>query len=48
MVEILKNRVGLALYHFLENIDGERHFHIIAYKKAQKLKILILIYLIRG
>lgn len=48
MVDKIKNRVGTALYHLLENLDGERHLHIITYRKAQKLKVLILIYLIRG
>ena len=42
----LKNHVGLALYRLLENVDGERHLHIISYRSAEKFKVLILIYLI--
>lgn len=48
MVNKIKNSVGCVLYCFLENIDGERHIHIISYKNAQIIKTFILIYLIGG
>ena len=47
-METLKNHIGLAFYRLLENIDGERHIHIISYKSAERIKVLILIYLING
>jgi hypothetical protein len=37
-----------AFYRMIENLDGERRIKVIPYPIAQKLKMLILIYLIKG
>jgi len=38
--------MGILLYRLIESIDGERKYHIISYQIGQKIKNLILTYLI--
>lgn len=43
------NVIGMAIYRLLEQLDGERgqHTHIIKYKTAQGMKVLVLRFLIK-
>ena len=45
-----KNKIGISLYRELENLDGEHknHYKLLSYRLAEKLKILVLVYLIEG
>ena len=37
-----------ALYRMIERLDGEKGFRLIPYFMGQRVKVLILTYLIRG
>lgn len=41
--------IGEAVYHLLEQLDGERgeHTHVITYRTAQSIKVFILVYMIK-
>ena len=43
-MKTLKYNIGHLLYRLLENFDGEKsHLHIVTYRKAENIKIWVLI-----